>query len=69
LAGAGLTNSDVADLTNPSIDTVGSPEEKALLQQIVGAVNVEQTETHDVSPDMMDMLLGPMMRGTTVSFR
>jgi phospholipid/cholesterol/gamma-HCH transport system substrate-binding protein len=68
LAGSGLTSSDVASLTDPSVSSVGSPEEKALLQQIVGSVNDQQTATHDMSPDVLDLVLGPMMRGTAVSF-
>jgi phospholipid/cholesterol/gamma-HCH transport system substrate-binding protein len=69
LTGSGLSASDVADLTDPTVSTVGSPEEKALIQQIVGTVNAEQTATHDMSPDIADLILGPMMRGTAVTFK
>jgi hypothetical protein len=68
LGGSGLTGTDAApvDLT---VASVGSPEEKALLEQIVGSVNAEQTATHDMSPDLATLFLGPMMRGTQVSFK
>ena len=66
---AGMTPEDMADLTNPTVSTVGSPEEKALIAQIVGSVNDEQTATHDMSPDIADLVLGPMLRGTQVTFR
>jgi phospholipid/cholesterol/gamma-HCH transport system substrate-binding protein len=69
LTGSGMSATDIADLTNPTVSTVGSPEEKALIQQIVGTVNAEQTATHDMSPDIADLFLGPMLRGTQVSFK
>jgi hypothetical protein len=69
IPGTALTRNDVADLSDPSVSTVGSPAEKALIQQIVGAVNAQQTSTHDMSPDVADLVLGPMLRGTEVSFR
>jgi virulence factor Mce-like protein len=69
LPGTGLSASDVADLSSPTVDTVGSPDEKALIEQIVGTVNAEQTSTHDMAPDVADLFLGPMMRGTAVSFQ
>jgi len=69
IPGTSMTAQDFADVSNPSIGPVGSPEEKALLQQIVGAVNVQQTQTHDSSSDVTDLLLGPIMRGTSVTFQ
>lgn len=69
LTGSGLTNAEVADLTAPTVDSVGSPEEKALIQRIVGSVNAEQVSTHDMAPDIADLILGPMMRGTAVTFK
>ena len=68
LAGSGVndTSATPVDLT---ISTVGSPDEKAMLEQIVGTVNAEQTATHDMSPDLATLLLGPMLRGTEVSFK
>lgn len=68
LTGNDLTGSSAApvDLT---VSTVGSPEEKAMLDRIVGAVNAEQTATHDMSPDLATLFLGPMFRGTEVTFK
>jgi hypothetical protein len=69
LTGSSFTPAEAADLASPTIATVGSPEEKALIHRIVGAVNAEQTSTHDMAPDIADLLLGPMLRGTEVTFK
>lgn len=69
LSGSGLTATEVADLNSPTVSTVGSAEEKALIQRIVGAVNADQTSTHDMAPDIADLMLGPMLRGTEVTFK
>jgi phospholipid/cholesterol/gamma-HCH transport system substrate-binding protein len=68
LGGSALDGTSAApvDLT---VDTVGSPQEKAMLARIVGAVNEDQTATHDMSPDLASLFLGPMLRGTEVSFK
>jgi virulence factor Mce-like protein len=68
ITGSGLTNAEVTALTDATTSTVGSPEEKALIHRIVGAVNAEQTSTHDMAPDIADIMLGPMLRGTEVTF-
>ncbi len=69
LTGSGLTTVDAADLSSPTVSTVGSADEKALIHRIVGAVNAEQTSTHDMAPDIADLVLGPMLRGTEVTFQ
>jgi virulence factor Mce-like protein len=69
LTGSALTTSNASEVNDPTVSTVGSPEEKALIQRIVGTVNAEQTATHDMSPDLANLFLGPMFRGTEVTFQ
>ncbi|MDQ1632473.1 MAG: phospholipid/cholesterol/gamma-HCH transport system substrate-binding protein [Frankiaceae bacterium] len=69
LTGSALTTSNATEVTDLTVDSVGSPEEKALIQRIVGTVNAEQTATHDMSPDLANLFLGPMFRGTEVTFK
>lgn len=68
LAASGLAigSPTATDLT---VSSVGSPEEKALVSRIVSRVTAEQAATHDSSQDFATLLLGPMMRGTEVSFQ
>jgi virulence factor Mce-like protein len=72
VASAPLTGSALAASSATPVDltvsTVGSPEEKALIARIVGTVNAEQAATHDSSQDQATLLLGPMLRGTEVTF-
>jgi phospholipid/cholesterol/gamma-HCH transport system substrate-binding protein len=69
LSGSALTTSNASEVNDLSVSSVGSPEEKALIQRIVGTVNAEQTATHDMSPDLANLFLGPMFRGTEVTFQ
>jgi phospholipid/cholesterol/gamma-HCH transport system substrate-binding protein len=69
LTTSGTPSTEAADLASPTVSTVGSADEKALIQRIVGSVNAEQTSTHDMAPDIADLLLGPMLRGTAVTFK
>lgn len=69
LTGSALTTSNASEVDDLTVSTVGSPEEKALIQRIVGTVNAEQTATHDMSPDLANLMLGPMFRGTEVTFK
>jgi phospholipid/cholesterol/gamma-HCH transport system substrate-binding protein len=48
-------------------NVVGTPAEQKLLAEIVGAVTNAQAKTQLNESGVVDMLLGPMMRGTTVS--
>ncbi len=68
LSGSALTTSNASEVNDLSVSSVGSPEEKALIERIVGTVNAEQTASHDMSPDLANLFLGPMFRGTTVTF-
>ncbi len=50
-----------------SADVVGSPAEQKLIAQIVGAVTNEQANTNFTDESVADLLLGPMLRGTSVT--
>ncbi len=50
-----------------SADVVGSPAEQKLIASIVGAVTNKQASTNFTDQSVADLLLGPMLRGTTVS--
>jgi phospholipid/cholesterol/gamma-HCH transport system substrate-binding protein len=50
-----------------SPDSVGSPAEQKLLASIVGAVTNAQAKTRLTENGVISMLLGPIVRGTTVS--
>jgi hypothetical protein len=70
IGAAGPTTADLAgDMSTVTVDSVGSPDEKAMIQQIVGSVNADQVATHDMEPDVADLILGPMLRGTEVNFQ
>ena len=44
-----------------------SPAEQKLIASIVGAVTNEQASTNYTDESVADLLLGPMLRGTTVT--
>lgn len=46
---------------------VGSPAEQKLISEVVGAVTQEQAQTQLTQTSTADLLLGPMLRGTTVA--
>lgn len=48
-------------------DVVGSPAEQKLIASIVGAVTGQQASTNFTDESVADLLLGPMLRGTTVT--
>jgi virulence factor Mce-like protein len=50
-----------------SSDVVGSPAEQKLIASIVGAVTNQQARTNLTDESVADLLLGPMLRGTTVT--
>ncbi len=50
-----------------SADVVGSPAEQKLIASIVGAVTNQQAKTNFTDESVADLLLGPMLRGTTVT--
>ena len=54
-------------VASPADSVVGSPVEQQLIASIVGAVTSAQAKTQLNESGVADMLLGPMMRGTTVS--
>ena len=51
----------------PAATVVGSPAEQQLIASIVGAVTQAQAQTAFSQTGVADLLLGPMLRGTTVS--
>jgi virulence factor Mce-like protein len=53
--------------TGTSADVVGSPAEQKLIASIVGAVTGRQASTNFTDQSVADLLLGPMLRGTTVT--
>jgi phospholipid/cholesterol/gamma-HCH transport system substrate-binding protein len=53
--------------TGTSADVVGSPAEQKLIAQIVGAVTKSQSSSNLTDDSVADLLLGPMLRGTTVT--
>ena len=53
--------------TGTSADVVGSPAEQKLIAQIVGAVTKSQAGSSFTDASVADLLLGPMLRGTTVT--
>jgi len=52
---------------SPADAVVGSPQEQDLISAIVGKVTDAQAKSSFNSTSVMDLLLGPMLRGTTVS--
>lgn len=50
------------------IGSVGSPQERAEIASIVQSVSNRQVASSDTSTEVADVLLGPLMRGTQVSF-
>jgi phospholipid/cholesterol/gamma-HCH transport system substrate-binding protein len=50
-----------------SADVVGSPAEQKLISTIVGAVTTRQASTDLTDESVADLLLGPILRGTTVT--
>jgi phospholipid/cholesterol/gamma-HCH transport system substrate-binding protein len=62
-----LVGSDGAgDAASSADNVVGTPAEQQLISSIVGAVTNAQAKTRLTESGVVDMLLGPMMRGTTV---
>jgi virulence factor Mce-like protein len=53
--------------TGTSADVVGSPAEQKLIASIVGAVTNKQASGSFTDQSVADLLLGPMLRGTTVT--
>jgi virulence factor Mce-like protein len=53
--------------TGTSADVVGSPAEQKLIASIVGAVTHTQASSSFTDESVADLLLGPMLRGTTVT--
>jgi phospholipid/cholesterol/gamma-HCH transport system substrate-binding protein len=53
-------------VSSPADSVVGSPAEQKLIASIVGAVTNAQAKTQLNESGVADMLLGPMMRGTTI---
>jgi hypothetical protein len=53
--------------TGTSQDVVGSPAEQKLIASIVGAVTNTQASTNFTDQSVADLLLGPILRGTTVT--
>jgi phospholipid/cholesterol/gamma-HCH transport system substrate-binding protein len=62
LDSSGTAASDTSSADN----VVGTPAEQQLIASIVGAVTNAQAKTQLSESGVADMLLGPMMRGTTV---
>ena len=62
LVGSGASATSTSDG-----NVVGTPAEQKLIAQIVGAVTNAQAKTQLNESGVVDMLLGPMLRGTTVS--
>ncbi len=50
-----------------SSDVVGSPAEQKLIASIVGTVTQQQASTSLTDQSVADLLLGPILRGTTVT--
>ena len=53
--------------TGSSADVVGSPAEQKLIASIVGTVTRQQASTSLSEQSVADLLLGPILRGTTVT--
>ncbi len=64
---AAFASSDATPASSPSDAVVGSPREQALISSIVGKVTAAQAKSRYSSTSVMDLLLGPMLRGNTVS--